>query len=762
MISFYTCIRRNKVTGILLLLFCIVLFSGFSGPVMAAEKLKPKPVPAAGTSSQRFITIDFDKVDILLFIKYISELTGKNFIIDKAVKGTVSIISPTQISEDDAYQVFESVLMVNGFTTVKAGVMTKIMSSVKARSENVDTLNHGRPTTPEDKIVTQLIPLTYTTPSEMKKVLTPLVSKTSVVIAHTQSGIMIVTDTLSNIQKLLSIIKALDVDRSNGELEVVLLEYATSSTIATTINAIFKRVAPPKKGVPAAISGVTVVPYDRINALIVMASIGDMLRVKRLIAMLDTAPEQDEGNIQVVYLQHARAKDLASVLTSLPNAKDKGVKGAQRTPSISEDVKIMADEETNSLIITASRSEFKALKNVINKLDIPRRMVYLEALILEVNTDASFEVGVKWIGAGSYSDETGGVLGGWGGSNSFSTGDVITATADGGAAVGHGFTLGVLQKGIQIGGVSFPNIAAILNAYKSDSRINIIATPQILTTDNKKAEISVGENRPYLTKTSEANSGTGYQNYEYKDIATKLTITPQINQANTLRLEISTEVSKLNANASEVDRPVTYKRTANTTVLVQDNETIVIGGIIGHDATESEWKVPLLGDIPLLGWLFKSHSTNHLKTNMFVFITPHIIKNPADIAAMTMLKEEQMDKVMPAVKNELHRQVSLDHALTLADIGFQKLQEKKFLSAKQYFEKALEINPSSPYVLMNLGVVAEKQGDDVVAVEYYQRVLDNGDEELVGPDGMDVQNICEERIQRISEKSDTWPYPENE
>ncbi|MEN8199421.1 MAG: secretin N-terminal domain-containing protein, partial [Thermodesulfobacteriota bacterium] len=247
---------------ILSLLFCCCLFSISPCSAMAASE--KSPAPASSTEkSQRFITIDFDNVDIRLFIKYISELTGKNFIIDRTVKGQVSIISPTRISEKEAYRVFESVLAVNGYTTVDAGAMVKIMPTVRARTENIDTLHHGKKSEPEDRIVTQLIPLTHTTPNAMKKVLAPLISKTSVVIAHTDSGMLIVTDTLSNIQKLLGIIEALDVDYSSDEMEVIPLEHATASTLASTINSIFSRSARPQKGASPA-NLIKIVPYDRI------------------------------------------------------------------------------------------------------------------------------------------------------------------------------------------------------------------------------------------------------------------------------------------------------------------------------------------------------------------------------------------------------------------------------------------------------------------------------------------------------------------
>jgi general secretion pathway protein D len=762
-------LSTGNISNTARLLLLVLCFAVFCSPLssLAAAKDENKPaIEQTVEKGKRFITIDFDKVDILLFIKYISELTGKNFIIDKAVKGSVSIISPTKISEEEAFQVFESVLSVNGFTTVQAGVMTKIMPSVRARTENIDTLHHGETSKPEDKIVTQLIPLVHTTPTEMKKVLAPLVSKTSVVIAHTQSGILIVTDTLSNIQKLLSIISSLDVDYSSDELEVLPLEFATATTIATTINSIFQRTASPKKGAISK-AGVKVVPYDRINSLIVMAGPGDILRVKRLISMLDTKPEKDEGNIRVVYLQHATAKELSAVLTSLPGQTADKTKGPGKAPAISKDVKIMPDEETNSLIITASRSEFKVLEDVIKKLDIPRRMVYLEALILEVDTESNFDVGVKWIGAGGYADNTGIVLGGFGGGDGFNMGEAITTTAEGVANVGRGFTLGVLQQGIKIAGITFPNIAAVLKAYKDDSSINIIATPQILTTDNKEAKISVGENIPYLSTSNTADtSERGYENYEYKDVATTLTITPQINQADTLRLEIATEVSKIKSLGEGGVRPTTFKRTATTTVLVQDSDTIVIGGIIGHDASEGGSKIPLLGDIPLIGWLFKNHSTTHRKTNMFIFITPHIVKNPADMARITLNKEEQLDKVMPAVKAELHRQVNLDHAMSLSDIGFRKLQDNNLEQARNFFNEALEIKPNSPYALMNLGVICEREDKIEDAIKYYQRVIDivNSSEAGETPSGTNEKNlsqICKDNINRLLQKQDNWPYQEN-
>jgi general secretion pathway protein D len=669
------------------------------------------------------------------------------------VQGNVTIISPTKISEDEAYQLFESVLEVNGFTTVAAGAITKIMPAARALSQNINTLSHGETSRPEDKIVTQIIPLHYTTPEEMKKVLLPLVSKTSVVIAHTQSGMLIVTETLSNIQKLLTIIESIDVPLTDEEIAVIPLSHASATVTATAINAIFQQTQGPKDG--KLLSSLKVVGYEPINSLILVASPVNVTRVKRLIAMLDTEMKQNEGNIHVVYLQHATAKELATVLTALPGQQSSDPAKKGEAPAISKDVKIMPDTETNSLIITASRTEFQELENVIKKLDIPRRMVYLEALIMEVDADSSFDVGVNWMAGGTFQDGTGQMLTGFGGSAGYKLTDTIPATpavaavpstattaavaaVPATAAIGQGFSLGILKQGIEIGGVTFPDIGAVLRAYKTDTHVNVIATPQILTTDNKKAEISIGENVPYQTRVQESigTTGTitnstnpitdsiGYANYEYKDIATKLTITPQINQADVLRLEIATEVSKLKDGSSK-DRPTTFKRTATTTVLVKDNNTIVIGGIIGHDDTEGEYKIPLLGDIPGLGWLFKEKKTTRNKTNMFIFITPRIIKNPGNMNGITEIKTDTIEKDLPEARQLLVNPIDNNHVMSLIDQGFELMQKGKYAEAKEQFSQALSVDPHNPYARFNLAAISEREGNPQQAIKLYQMILDN-------------------------------------
>ncbi len=749
---------QKLIAGLIIVCICTTMNSN-----SVAEEL-PRPLPGSGPQQgnvgKRFITIDFDNVDIHLFIKYISELSGKNFVVDKAVQGNVTILSPTKISEEEAYKVFESVLEVHGFTTVEAGSVIKILPSARARSQNVGMVNSAKTTSPEDRIVTQLVPLQYSSPTELKTVLTPLVSQTALIIPHIPSGMLIITETQSNIQKLLGIIEVLDVESREAEVVVLPLENASAPSLAKILTTIYQKRGSTQKAAGRISSGgdIKVVPYERVNAIIVLANASEMGRIQSLVALLDTKIQRAEGNIHVYYLQNATAVELAKVLNALPEKQKSDSVNKGKAAAISRSVRVMADEETNSLIITASKDEYAVLETVIEQLDIPRRMVYLEALIMEVDADKSFDVGVEWAVGGMSSDGTAQIGAG------FSTGsyDYVTGINDSPPSLpSESFSVGVIKQGIKIGNVTFPNISAVLRAYKTDSEINIISTPQILTMDNKKAEISVGENVPYITSKNTTNSEQDYTNYEYKDVATKLSILPHINQADTLRLEIETEVVRLKGDSGVAENtPTTFKRTASTTVVLNDRDTVVIGGIIGHDATESEWKIPLLGDIPYLGWFFKTHSSTEIKTNMFIFVTPRIVRNPASLAAITMAKEENISDVLPTVKEQLHKKQNIEHAVVLTAKGYEKLQEGETAEAKTYLNEALAIDPKNPYALMNMGVVYEKENNPEAAVEMYQEVVTTSSAEVAGQasdsekTGLPLIELATESIERVmSEKN---------
>ena len=617
----------------------------------AAEKKQPqaqvkvpekKPLKKQEPDT-RYVTIDFDNVDIGLFIKFISELTGKNFVVDKAVRGKVTIISPTKISVKEAYKVFESVLDIHGFTTVPAGSIIKIVPAVHARSKNIETRLREEGISLEDKVVTQLIPLAYANPDELKKLFAPLISKSSLIVSYHPTRMLIVTDAFSNIKRLLKIVEAIDVKGIGEEISVIPLEHATASKLSKPLVSIFQKTPSRRiKGVPLA-PVLRIMPDERTNSLIILATEDDTLRLKKLIRLLDKEIPRGEGDIHVYYLQNADAEDLVKVLTALPSEEKKqAAKG--KAPVISKEIQIVADKATNSLVIRAKKHDYLILKDIITKLDIPRTMVYIEALIMEVNVDKEFRLGVEWLGMEdfTYRGRKGGVFTGSGGAGGVGDYSGITGLSGIPPSLPSGFSLGVVGEAITIGKVVFPNVAAILQAYQKDSDVNILSTPQILTTDNEEAEIKVGENVPYITK--EATGDQTYQTYEYKDVGVTLKITPQINQERFVRLKIFQENITLKKGAEEF-RPTTLKRSAETTVIVKDKNTVVIGGIIGESIERGAYQVPCLGDIPGLGLFFKSKSRSRNKTNLFVFLTPHIIENPIEAQKIYDEKQKEMEKI---------------------------------------------------------------------------------------------------------------------
>jgi len=615
------------IISIFLVSFACLSFAQTGKNTKGSGELKGK------VESKRFISIDFNNVDINVFIKFISELTGKNFVVDNKVKGKVTVISPSKISVKEAYKVFESVLEVHGYATVEAGKVIKIIPSPEARTKNIETLLKVRATSPEDKIITQIITLKYADASEIKKLFTPLISKSSVILAYSPTNMLIVTDFHSNITRLIRIIKAIDVTGIGHEISVIPLEFADAEKLVKILSSVFQPKKVARKG--ASERTIVLIPDDRTNTVILLASEVDGLRVKSLISMLDKQTPKDKGKIRVYYLEHATAEELAAVLQAQTSGKSKASAKGGKAPLLSGQATITPDKATNSLVIMADNEDYQVLEEIIKKLDIPRAMVYIECLIMEVDTQKDFKLGTEWKGFNeAHAYDTDGVVGGGFSGDEYSSLGGLATTG----ALPGGLSLGVFGEAIEISGILFPSIAAIIEVYKKDKDIQIISTPQLLTTDNEEAKIYVGKNIPFQTRSTAEGGVETYSSYEYRDVGTTLKITPQISQDGMVRLAISQEISMLE---STIDfRPTTLKRTIDTTVIVNDNSTVVIGGLIGDQFAESETKVPILGDIPLLGWLFKSRKTQRERTNLFVFLTPHVINNKADAQKIYNEKKE--------------------------------------------------------------------------------------------------------------------------
>jgi general secretion pathway protein D len=599
-------------------------------------------------NSEPAVTIDFDQVDIPIFIKFISELTGKNFVIEKGVRGKVTIISPNKISVDEAYKVFESVLEVHGFTTIPSGNIIKIVPAASARTKSVETRLRREALDSEDKVVTQLIPLRYAEPDELKKLFAPFISKSSVMVSYPPTRTLIVTDVQSNIRRLLSIARAIDVEGVGEEISVIPLEFANAGPLAKSLSTVFERRAVKQKRTSGPKTVTKIVADERTNSLVVVSSEDDATKIRKLVKLLDKEAPRGQGDIHVFYLQHANAEELTKVLTAIPSKK-KPEKNKGKAPILSKDARIVADPATNSLVIMADQDDYLVLEEVIQKLDIPRMMVFIEALFMEVNVEKDFNLGVEWQGIKtfSYDGKNAGAFAGSSPSN-FGT---LTGIAKG--ALPQGFSMGIISEAIEIAGVKFPNLAAVVNAYQQDRDVHILSTPQILTTDNEEAEIMVGKNVPYQVRQETTEARLDYSSYEYKDVGVTLKITPQISQERFVRLKIYEEVTRLvDDSVLATDgsgRPETWKRLAQTTVIVKDANTVVIGGLIGDETTTTDYKVPCLGDIPLLGYLFKGTSKNRQKTNLFIFLTPRIIQNPAEARKIYLDKKEQIETIKEGV-----------------------------------------------------------------------------------------------------------------
>jgi general secretion pathway protein D len=601
-----------------------------TGPAQAQETGKPK-------TPEQFISIDFNNVDINVFIKFMSELTGTNFVVDQRVKGKVTIISPSKISLKEAYTVFESVLEVHGYTTVKSGQVVKIIPSPDARSKSIETKLREESTTPRDQVVTQLIPLTYADPVAIKRLFTPMVSKSSVILAYSPTNTLIITDVYSNIKRLIKILKEIDVTGIGQEISIIPLEYSDAAKLVNLLNTVFKPTRKKGKGVEQ--KAITMVADERINTIVLLASEIDTLRIKRLISMIDKEAPRGKGKIHVYRCKNAAAEELAKVLQDLPMEKA-GAPKAKKASVVAGQVRISADKATNSLIIVANKEDYLVLEDVIKKLDIPRSMVYIEALIMEVDMQTSLDIGIDWAIFGKTSiDGKETVVGG-----GFRQGVEILP----GELLQGGLTLGMLTEPITIAGVTVNNISAIINAVKTNDDFRILSTPQILTTDNEEARITIGENRPFQTRSTTDVSGGTFESFEYRDVGKILKITPHVTEGRLVRMQISLEVTAIDQKATLTTSstlPVTLKRTVDTTVIVRDNQTIVIGGLIDDTTTTSESKVPVLGDIPILGWLFRNTSETTVKTNLYIFITPRVIENPAEAESVLQDKKGQMDEI---------------------------------------------------------------------------------------------------------------------
>ena len=662
----------------------------------------------------------FDKVEIERLVQTVSDATCKTFILPEHVRGKISIIGPeagrVEVNSDQFYRAFLAALDANGLAVYEHGQFSKIVDKRNAKQTNIPTiLAEGQAYTTAEQMVTKIFKVKYVEIEPLRGVLQQLVSQNGDTIPFPPDTI-IVNDLGSNMHRLERIINQLDSRTASEEMRVIQVNFANAQEIADKVQRLFQPQAgqgggaqqrpgargprgiaavPPggQPGVTAAEgapggAGTTeeggavtvsqIIPDERTNKLIIIASPGAFARIEELVKTLDV-PIPGEGRINVYYLENADAEEMASTLQSLAQGTSSsggrparpavanvpgqpqrpGAGGAQSAELFGGEVKISADKATNSLVIIANQADYRSLVRVIERLDMPRRQVFVEAVIMEVNVDRNLRAGARVHGGSTVANptDTGGrlplVLGSKFGSEtlppSFS---VLNLAQFGGFLAG---LQGPFIPGVkEIIGIDIPAFGIVIHALQESSDVNVLSTPHILTTDNEEAEITVGQNVPFqagvaagaLSGLSGLGQGGGANNplnnalagsllgslvtpINRQNVELRLTVKPQINESDYIRMVITEQIEEI-ASTDPVLGPTTSKRTAKTTVVARDQETVVIGGIMQERTLEGVNKVPILGDIPVLGHLFREQNKRKVKTNLLLFLTPYIIKDQSD------------------------------------------------------------------------------------------------------------------------------------
>lgn len=582
-------------------------------PVNVAASAAPKNAIA---QPDKF-TLNFADADIRVIIEAVSKYTGRNFIVDPQVKGKVTIISQRPMDAKQIYEVFLSILKVHGYAAVPGKDVIKIVPDANAKQEAIDNMNFRRDSD-SDEVVTHVIEVKYVDAGQLVPILRPLVPQRGHLAAVPTSNVIIISDSASNIARLVHIINRIDQVTGN-ELEVIPLQHASAAELLRILTQLDSK---DPKGPQ---ERTRMVADERTNSLLISGDKNARLRVRALIAHLDT-PVEIGGNTHVVYLRNAVAKDLVPVLTGISQGKA----GVAVPKPAGGEIIIQADQNTNALVITAPVDVFRSLKSVIQQLDVRRAQVIVEAVIAEVSNDTTRELGVQWAVDGRQGNNAVGLV-------NFNISTPITAYANlASPPTPVGFNVG-------FGDLTGTNkIAALLSMLAGDAYTNILSTPSLVTLDNEEAQIVVGQNVPFVTGSFSSTGGTAapanpFQTIERKDVGLTLKIKPQINEGDAIKLDVTQEVSSLSSTSIASDI-ITNKRSIKTSVVVDDGQIVVLGGLIEDNLRESEQKVPGLGDIPILGWLFRYQKTTKVKTNLMVFLHPTIMKDERSIRAITTEK----------------------------------------------------------------------------------------------------------------------------
>ena len=600
------------------------------------------PVQAQAQAPRDPVVLNFVNADIPSVIKAVGELTGKNFVVDPRVKGTVVITSARPVPRAQVYPILLSALRMQGFAAIESHGMVKIVPEGDAKQDF--SVTRGKQMNDSgDRIVTQVYPLQYESAAQLTAALRPLISPNNAVAALANSNTLVITDYADNVRRLNAIIAAVDQPGAN-DTALIRLNHVSAVDVAQSLGRLMSDGAA-AAGQPGS-ARLLIVPDVRSNSLLVRSDNPARIQTLRgLVAGLDVAGAAG-GNIHVVYLRNAEAAKLAETLRGIltgeapigpktasmtgtsPAATASSATSTSSLSGAAGGSMILADTATNSLVISAPDVTYNALRAVIDKLDARRAQVFIEALVVEITAEKAAEFGIQWQDLSGIEEGGTNLIGG----TNFGRGtgsNIIDASADL-STLGSGLNIGVVSGTINIPGVGeVLNLGALARALESDANANILSTPNLLTMDNEEAKIVVGQNVPFLTG-SYALSGTDptvnpFQTIERRDVGLTLKVRPQVSEGGSVKLLIYQETSSLRENtASGV---IIDLRSIDSTVLVDDGRIIVLGGLIQDTMQDSVDKVPLLGDIPLLGHLFRTEKRKRVKTNLMVFLRPHVLRD---------------------------------------------------------------------------------------------------------------------------------------
>ncbi len=643
----------------------------------------------AGHAADEPITLNFVNAEIDAVVKAVAEITGRNFVVDPRVKGTINIISARPVPRSLVYPTLLSALRLQGYAAIEGDGVVKIVPEADAKQQG-GAVTIGPVTSGGDRLVTQVVTLKYESAVALVNVLRPLITPNNTIAAYPNGNALVITDYADNVKRLDRIIASLD-QPPGGEPVLVALRHASALDIVALLNRLQAEAAVAGAGAPGdAQQRVSIIADARSNSILVRAdNPGRVARIRQLIGELDT-PGRPGGNMFIVYLKNAEAARVAQTLRGMLTGTDGTSVGASSlspqapatamgtpppsgvstgaatsplssvstggaTSFVANGATITADTASNALVIMAPEPVYNNLRSIIEKLDVRRAQVFVEALIVEVSADKAAEFGIQWQALTGYNTTQTRVIGGTNFTPRGSGSNIIDIAVNPGNA-GQGLNLGVMRGTVSIPGLgTIANLAFLARALETQIGANILSTPTLLTLDNEEARIIVGQNIQIATgsyaTTGNSTTVTPFQTYERKDVGIVLRVKPQITEGGTIRLSLYQEVSRV--EDISVQTGVTLsKRALESTVVVDDTQIIVLGGLIEDRLTDGTDKVPLLGDVPIAGALFRYDARRRQKTNLMIFIKPTVLRTTGDEREVTSeryqyLKGEQERQTPP-------------------------------------------------------------------------------------------------------------------